>query len=191
MFTVRQGEYLSFIHSYTTKVGVSPSFEDIARHFGTAPPNVNGMIKTLERRGLLSRTPGAARSLRVLVPAEVLPGSDFGSSGRRARTPVITADARPPSAAGAAVAATLAVFEIVMPRLASAAPRSSGSKVVIEVARAVYESLGRLGMEDSQAAEVSQRVSAERARWERGGARRRRSSARVDGPLNDSATVRR
>ena len=34
MFTVRQGEYLSFIHSYTTKVGVSPSFEDIARHFG-------------------------------------------------------------------------------------------------------------------------------------------------------------
>jgi SOS-response transcriptional repressor LexA len=33
MFTVRQGEYLAFIHSYATKVGVSPSFEDIARHF--------------------------------------------------------------------------------------------------------------------------------------------------------------
>jgi SOS-response transcriptional repressor LexA len=191
MFTVRQGEYFSFIHSYTTKVGVSPSFEDIARHFGTAPPNVNGMIKTRERRGLLSRTPGAARSLRVLVPAEVLPGSDFGSSARRARTPVVTADAHPPSAANAAVAATLAVFEIVMPRLASAMPRSSGSKVVTEVALAVHEALGRLGMEESQAAEVSQRVSAERARWERGGARRRRSSARMDGPLNDSATVRR
>jgi len=73
-FTVRQGEYLAFIHSYTTKVGVSPSLEDIARHFGTAPPNVNGMIKTLVRRGLLSRTPGAARSLRVLVPAELCAG---------------------------------------------------------------------------------------------------------------------
>lgn len=191
MFTVRQGEYLSFIHSYTTKVGVSPSFEDIARHFGTAPPNVNGMIKTLERRGLLSRTPGAARSLRVLVPAEVLPGSDFGSSARRARTPVVAAGARSPSAADAAVTATLAVLEVVMPRLASATRRSSGSKVVIEVARAVYESLGRLGMEDRQAAEVSQRVSTERARWAHGGARQRRSSVPVDAPPNDSAMARK
>jgi repressor LexA len=164
MFTVRQGEYLSFIHSYTTKLGVSPSFEDIARHFGTAPPNVNGMIKTLERRGLLSRIPGVARSLRVLVPAEALPGSDFGSGA--------------PSAADAAVTAALAVLEVVMPRLPSATRRSSGSKVVLEVARAVYEGLGRLGMEESRAAEVSQRVSAERARWERDGARHRRSAAR-------------
>lgn len=190
MFTVRQGEYLSFIHSYTTKVGVSPSFEDIARHFGTAPPNVNGMIKTLEKRGLLSRIPGAARSLRVLVPAEVLPGSDFGSSARRAPTPVVAA-ARSPSAADAAVTATLAALEVVMPRLPNATRRSSGSKVVIEVARAVYESLSRLGMEDSRAAEVSQRVSAERARWERGGARHPRSSAQVDAPRNDPAMARK
>jgi repressor LexA len=169
MFTVRQGEYLSFIHSYTTKVGVSPSFEDIARHFGTAPPNVNGMIKTLERRGLLSRTPGVARSLRVLVPAEVLPGSDFGSRALRTRTPVASAGARSPSAADAAVAAALAVLEVVMPRLPSATRRSSGAKVVIEVAGAVYESLVRLGVEEHRATEVSRRVSAERARWERDG----------------------
>lgn len=191
MFTVRQGEYLSFIHSYTTKHGVSPSFEDIARHFGTAPPNVNGMIKTLERRGLLSRIPGAARSLRVLVPAEVLPGSDFGSRARRDRTPVASAGARSPSAADAAVTATLAVLEVVMSRLPSVTRRSSGAKVVIEVARAVYESLGRLGMEESRAAEVSRRVSAEGARWERDRARHRRSSARGDAPLNDSGLARR
>jgi SOS-response transcriptional repressor LexA len=191
MFTVRQGEYLAFIHSYTTKVGVSPSFEDIARHFGTAPPNVNGMIKTLEKRGLLSRVPGAARSLRVLVPAEVLPGSDFGSRAGRGRTAVVAAGARSPSAADAAVAATLAVLEVVMPRLPSATRGSSGSKIVIEVARAVHEALGRLGMEDSQAAEVSQRVSAERARWAHGGARQRRSSVPVDAPPNDSAMARK
>src|SRR4051812_33877513 len=133
MFTVRQGEYLSFIQSYTTKVGVSPSFEDIARHFGTAssrgprcdtpsrslpapavarrgaapgsPPNVDGMIKTLERRGLLSRSPGVARSLRVLVPAEALPGSNFGSGAARSRTPVVAAAVGSRSAADAAVAA--------------------------------------------------------------------------------------
>src|SRR5678815_1772389 len=91
---------------------------------------IRDRIKTLERRGLLSRTPRAARSLRVLVPAEVLPGSDFGSSARRARTLVVTADARPPSAPDAAVAATLAVLEVVMPRLASVTQHSSGSKAV-------------------------------------------------------------
>jgi hypothetical protein len=89
------------------------------------------------------------------------------------------------------VTATLAVLEVVMPRLPSTTRRSSGSKVVIEVARAVYESLGRLGMEESRAAEVLQRVSAEGARWERDGAQHRRSSARVDAPLNDSGTARR
>jgi SOS-response transcriptional repressor LexA len=189
MFTVLQGEYLSFIHSYTTRYGVSPSFEDIARHFGTAPPNVNGMIKTLEKRGLLSRIPGAARTLRVLVPAEELPGSDFGSRARGARTPV--AGARSPSAADAAVTATLAVLEVIMPRLASATPRSSGSKLVREIARAVYESLDRLGMEEGQAVEVSQRVSAEGARWERGQARHRLRSARVDEPPSDSGIARK
>jgi SOS-response transcriptional repressor LexA len=176
MFTVRQGEYLSFIHSYTTKFGVSPSFEDIARHFGTAPPNVNGMIKTLEKRGLLSRIPGVARSLRVLVPGGALPGSDFGSSARGGRTAVVAAGARSPSATDAAVTATLAVLEVVMPRLPSATRRSSGSKVVLEVARAVHESLVRLGMEVGRATDVSQRVSAERARWGRGGAQPARTA---------------
>ena len=177
-FTVRQGEYLSFIQDYTTKFGVSPSFEDIARHFGTAPPNVNGMIKTLERRGLLSRSPGVARSLRVVVPAELLPRSAFGSRAPRARTPLVSVGAPSPSAADAAVAAALAVLEVVMPRLPSATRRSSGAKLVLEVAAAVYESLVRLGVEEPQAAEVSRRVSAEGARWERDEARHRRPAAR-------------
>ena len=125
------------------------------------------------------------------VPAEVLLGSDFGLSARGARTPVVVADTHSPSAADAAVTATLAVLEVVIPRLPNATQRSSGSKVAIEVARAVDESLGRIGMDHSRAAEVSQRVSAARARWKRGGARRPRSSARADAPLNDSAMARR
>lgn len=72
-FTSRQGEYLAFIHRYTLRNGIVPSFDEIAAHFGTTSPSVNGMIKTLERRGLLSRIPGAARSLRVLVPESLLP----------------------------------------------------------------------------------------------------------------------
>lgn len=189
MFTVRQGEYLSFIHSYTTKVGVSPSFADIARHFGTALPNVNGMIKTLERRGLLSRTPGVARSLRVLVPAELLPRSQFGSRASRARTPVVSTYVvqAPPvsegtrsssSVADAAVATALATLEVVMPHLPSATRRSSGSTIVIEVARAIREALVGLGVEAHRAAEVSRRISAEPARWVPDAARQRRAAAK-------------
>jgi hypothetical protein len=87
-------------------------------------------------------------------------------------------DAHSPSAADAAVAAALAVLEVVMPRLPSATQRSSGAKIVIEAARAIHEALVGLGVEAHTAAEVSRRVSAERARWERDAARQRRSAAR-------------
>src|SRR6266851_6759129 len=79
-FTARQGEYLSFIHRYTQKRGVAPSFEEIGAHFGTTPPSVNNMIKTLCARGLLSKLPYVARSLRVLVPESQLPEGEFGAS---------------------------------------------------------------------------------------------------------------
>jgi len=67
-FTARQGEYLAFIHRFTLKHGVAPSFEEIAARFGTSSPSANGMIRTLERHAWLSRVPGVARSLRVLAP---------------------------------------------------------------------------------------------------------------------------
>ncbi|MEO8382834.1 MAG: hypothetical protein ABI779_24460 [Acidobacteriota bacterium] len=86
VFTARQGEYLTFIHRYAQRFGVAPSFEEIGAHFGTTPPSVNNMIKTLCARGLLSRLPGVARSLRVLVPPSQLPESEFGPSrGSRVR----------------------------------------------------------------------------------------------------------
>src|SRR5258708_39295703 len=82
-FTARQGQFLAFIHGFTLKHGYAPSFEQIGAHFGITAPSVNTMIKTLERRGLLSRLPGVARSLRVLVPAAVLPSSEFGARSTR------------------------------------------------------------------------------------------------------------
>jgi DNA-binding Lrp family transcriptional regulator len=66
--TARQREYLVFTKTLTDRWRVPPSFEEIARHFETSAPSVNDMVKTLEARGFLSRVPGAARTLRVLVP---------------------------------------------------------------------------------------------------------------------------
>ncbi|MHC4391010.1 MAG: LexA family protein, partial [Planctomycetota bacterium] len=66
-FTAKQGQYLAFIY-YSTKVNRRPpSQADIQRYFRVSPPSVHQMILTLERNGLLSRTPGAARAIRVLL----------------------------------------------------------------------------------------------------------------------------
>lgn len=72
-YTTLQGQYLAFIHYYTKLNGRPPAEADLQRYFGTAPPTVHQMILTLEGKGLISHIPGAARSIRVLLPKEQLP----------------------------------------------------------------------------------------------------------------------
>jgi Mn-dependent DtxR family transcriptional regulator len=43
------------------------------RHFEVTAPSVHQMVLTLERGGLIKRTPGAARSVELLVAPEALP----------------------------------------------------------------------------------------------------------------------
>jgi len=72
-FTDLQGQYLAFIHAYTKVNGRAPAQADLQRYFQVTPPTVHQMVLTLDRLGLLRRTPGQARSLKVLVPPERLP----------------------------------------------------------------------------------------------------------------------
>jgi Mn-dependent DtxR family transcriptional regulator len=72
-WTDRQGQYLAFIYDYTKVNRQPPSETDIARFFGLAPPSVHRMVVELVQRGFLSRIPGVARSLQVLVPRSELP----------------------------------------------------------------------------------------------------------------------
>ena len=72
-WTERQGQYLAFIYDYTKVNRQPPAETDIARFFGLAPPSVHRMVVELVERGLLAKTPGAARSLRVLVRRAELP----------------------------------------------------------------------------------------------------------------------
>ena len=74
-FTPTQGKYLAFIHRYQTKFGRAPAESDIQRHMLVSAPSVNAMMFTLERRGLIVRTPGKARSIQLLVQPELLPPS--------------------------------------------------------------------------------------------------------------------
>ena len=73
LFTAKQGQYLVFIFVYRRLFGQAPAEADIQRHFRVSPPAVHQMLVSLERRGLIRRKPGVARSIELLVAPEALP----------------------------------------------------------------------------------------------------------------------
>ena len=72
-FTDLQGQYLSYIYNYSVIHGSAPSEADFRSFFGTTPPTIHNMILTLEKKGLIGRVPGQARSIRLLVLPQRLP----------------------------------------------------------------------------------------------------------------------
>ncbi len=72
-FTPLQGQYLAFIRMYTLIHREPPAEADMQRFFRVTPPSIHQMVLTLDRRGLVQRSPGKARSLRVLVDSDMLP----------------------------------------------------------------------------------------------------------------------
>lgn len=72
-FTDKQGQSLSFIYYYTKINGRAPAEADMERYFAVTPPSVHQMVLTLESKGLIERTPGLGRSIRLRVAREELP----------------------------------------------------------------------------------------------------------------------
>ena len=72
-YTERQGQFLAYIHQYSIVNGCAPAEADMQRFFQITPPSVHSMVLTLERRGLIRRVPGQARSITLIVPPESLP----------------------------------------------------------------------------------------------------------------------
>jgi repressor LexA len=72
-FTPRQGQYLVFMYYYEKVNRRPPAEADIQKYFRVSAPTVHQMVLTLEAGGHVNRTPGQARSLRVLVSAAQLP----------------------------------------------------------------------------------------------------------------------
>ncbi len=70
--TRRQREYIDFIRRYMTRYGTSPAESDIQRHFMVSAPSAHQMVRTLERRGFITRDRDffgnvVPRSIRVLI----------------------------------------------------------------------------------------------------------------------------
>jgi repressor LexA len=72
-FTHKQGQYLAFIYYYSKVNGRSPAEADMERYFRVSPPSIHQMVLTLEANGLIERTPGQGRSIRLLLAREDLP----------------------------------------------------------------------------------------------------------------------
>jgi repressor LexA len=72
-YTEKQGQYLAFIYYYSKIHGRAPAEAEMQQYFRVSPPSVHQMILTLEARGLIERTPGQGRSIRLLIPREGLP----------------------------------------------------------------------------------------------------------------------
>ncbi len=72
-YTSRQGQYLAFIYYYTKLHGVAPAETDMRSYFRVTAPTVHDMVLMLERQGFISREPGKARSIRLLLGRAELP----------------------------------------------------------------------------------------------------------------------
>lgn len=72
-FTPKQGQYLAFIYHYAKLNGRPPAESDMQRYFRVSPPTVHQMVLKLDELRLIERTPGTARSIRVLLPLAELP----------------------------------------------------------------------------------------------------------------------
>jgi len=72
-YTEKQGQYLAFIYYYTKVHQQPPSEAEMQGYFDVTPPTVHQMILSLEKNGLITRTPGQARSIRILLPRHELP----------------------------------------------------------------------------------------------------------------------
>jgi DNA-binding MarR family transcriptional regulator len=71
--TETQGQYLAYIYYYTKIHGEAPAESDMRTCFRVTAPSVHQMILTLEKKGFIERTPGAARSIRLRIGREEIP----------------------------------------------------------------------------------------------------------------------
>ena len=72
-YTRLQGQYLAFIYYYTKLNGRPPAERDMEFYFKTAFSSVHQMVLTLQKKGFISRVPGAPRSIALRLPRAELP----------------------------------------------------------------------------------------------------------------------
>jgi hypothetical protein len=129
-FTGTQGRYLAFIHAYTSLRGCPPAESEIATALCVSPPSVNQMVKMLEKKGLILRQPGQARSLQILVPEDEIPPWN----GRRRSTSPARAPDKPSRVAVAPAAPPGSLYVLFVSLVSGPVSEKFASK---EISRAI------------------------------------------------------
>lgn len=161
--TQRQGQFLAFILRFTERYGVAPSFDEMAAYFGITSPSVNGMIKTLERNGYISRIPGAARTLRVEVPASLLPTIDFGHGANYSQSQ----QCQELSLSAVAFSGATAVLDTLLPMMSeSTFTEHQLGHAILRSAKCAYEKLIAAGISPDEALAAKRLIEAEVSRWQ-------------------------
>ncbi len=70
--SARQLDYLRFLHAYIELHGRAPAESEIVRHMRVTAPSAHDMMVKLAELGYLERSPGTARSIRLLIDAKLL-----------------------------------------------------------------------------------------------------------------------
>ncbi|MAG62155.1 repressor LexA [Candidatus Woesearchaeota archaeon] len=73
--TRRQRQIVDFFQEYTRDNGLSPTYEEIAEHFGVNKVTIFGHVSELERKGVLRRNKrGTSRNVQLVEPDSPAPG---------------------------------------------------------------------------------------------------------------------
>ena len=84
--TPTQLAYLDFIRKYVELHRRSPAEHEMQAFFGTTPPAVHQMVVTLTKKGLITREPGVARSIRLVTRSDAPAVGDDAANGARRPT---------------------------------------------------------------------------------------------------------
>jgi repressor LexA len=79
--TKRQLEILDFYKAYTRERGLSPTLEEVARHFGVNKVTIFGHVSELERKGVLIKSAAKKSRARQLAFEDVAPPASGPSDG--------------------------------------------------------------------------------------------------------------
>lgn len=156
-FTPKQGQYLAFIHQYAVIHGRAPAEADMQRYFCTSSPAVHQMVLALEKRGLIKRTPGHARSIELCIAADELPRLGEAQAARPRESP---ADTTIPGSYVAAVTRTACAVITKLFEQCEVSPIDDAEflPLIGGVATVVEEELRAAGLASADAAAASRRV---------------------------------
>lgn len=88
--TKRQLQILDFFKAYTREQGLSPTLEEVARHFGVNKVTIFGHVSELERKGVLIKSAAKKSRARQLAFDDVTPPG----AGTGARSGVVAESER-------------------------------------------------------------------------------------------------